>query len=235
MASSSSFAQQTVVKASQAYNTEGIPHEQAALIGCAISTGVGAARNLGKVQSGDVVAVIGIGGIGVNAIQGARIAGASRIIAVDLDPRKLATASAYGATDTAQVERGDSREDVARKIQAVSARVDVVIECSGATTAIEAAMILPYVGGRAVLIGLPPPDAHVCFHAMSFIPGKTFVSGYNGGTNAGPSFQRLVDEVRAGEIEVASQITRIWPLEEVEEAIAALRRGEVTRAVLDMR
>lgn len=235
MANSSSFAQQIVVKASQAHNTDGIPDEEAALIGCAVTTGVGAARILGRVQEGDIVAVIGIGGIGVNAVQGARLAGAARIIAVDLDPRKLAIARTYGATDLVEVARADTREEVARKITEASPRVDVVVECSGAPTAIEAAMMLPYIGGRTVLIGLPPPDAHVCFHAMNFIPGKTFVSGYNGGTTAGESFQRVVEEVRAGEIEIASQITRVWPMDEVEGALRALERGEVTRAVLDMR
>lgn len=235
MSSSSSFAQQIVVEEQQAYNTDGIPDEEAALIGCAVSTGVGASRNLGKVQTGDVVVVIGVGGIGVNAVQGARLARAARIVAVDLDERKLASASVFGATDAVQVDRNDDAAEVARKITAVAPRVDVVIECSGALPAIEASMMVPYMGGRAVLIGLPRPGARASFDAMSFVSGKTLTSGYNGGTTSGESFQRLVDEVRSGEIEIASQITRIWPLEEVEDAIAALRRGEVVRAVLDMR
>lgn len=232
---SSSFAQQIVVKPSQAYNTDGIPDQEAALIGCAVSTGVGAVRNLARVQPGDIVVVIGIGGIGVNALQGAREARASRIVAVDLDARKLARAGFYGATDTVAVERSDSPEEVSKKIFAVAPRVDVVIECSGAPAAMEAATILPYIGGRAVFIGLPPPEAYVRFNAMNFIWGKSFVSGLNGGTTAGASFQRLVDDVRNGALEVASQISRIWPMDQVEEAIAALRAGEVTRAVLDMR
>jgi S-(hydroxymethyl)glutathione dehydrogenase/alcohol dehydrogenase len=235
MSSCSSFAQQIVVEEQQAYNSEGIPDAEAALIGCAVSTGIGASRNLGKVQPGDVVVVIGIGGVGVNAIQGARLAEAGTIVAVDLDARKLAAAGAFGAGETVQVGRGDDAADIARKISAVVPRVDVVIECSGALAAIEASMIIPYMGGRTVLIGLPKPGVRASFDIMSFISGKTLISGFNGGTLAGESFQRLVDEVRSGEIEVASQISRIWPLDEVEDAIGAMRRGEVTRAVLDMR
>lgn len=235
MSSCSSFAQQIVVEEQQAYNTDGIPDAQAALIGCAVSTGVGAARNLGKVRPGDVVVVIGAGGIGVNAMQGARLAGASNIVAVDLDERKLAAARAFGASATVQVDREDGAADIARKISAVAPRSDVVIECSGALAAIEASMIIPYMGGRTVLIGLPRPGLRASFDIMSFISGRTLTSGFNGGTLAGESFQRLVDEVRSGEIEIASQISRIWPLEEVEDAIGAMRRGEVTRAVLDMR
>jgi S-(hydroxymethyl)glutathione dehydrogenase/alcohol dehydrogenase len=235
MANSSSFAQQIIVKESQVYNTDGIPDEQAALIGCAVSTGVGAVRNLARVQSGEIVIVIGIGGIGVNAIHGARLAEAARIVAVDVDRRKLASVGQYGATDSVVVERSDNPKDLADRILAVVPRVDVVIECSGAPTAMEAATMLPYIGGRAVFIGLPPPDTHVRFNASTFTWGRSFVSGLNGGTTAGASFQRLVDDVRAGAINVAAQVSRIWPLEQVEEAIAALRAGDVTRAVLDMR
>ena len=235
MSSSSSFAQQIVIKASQAYNSDGIPVEQAALIGCAVSTGVGAARLLGKVKPDDIVVVIGVGGIGVNAIQGARAAGAGRIVAVDLDARKFPAARHYGATDCVQVEREDGAEQVARAVQAVSHRIDVVIECSGAPAAIEAMLLLPSIGGRAVLIGLPPPDCQVRFSPMGFLSGKSLVSGYNGGTTAGASFQAVVDDVRHGTIEVGAQISRVWPLQEAAAAIQAVRRGEVTRAVLDMR
>jgi S-(hydroxymethyl)glutathione dehydrogenase / alcohol dehydrogenase len=235
MSSSSSFAQQIVIKASQAYNCEGIPDKEASLIGCAVSTGVGAVRNLAKVRAGDNVVVIVVGGIGVNAIQGARAAGAAGIIAVDLDERKFSVARSYGATDSVQVARDDSAEEFVRKVLEAVARVDVVIECSGAPTAIEAMMMLPGIGGRAVLIGLPPPDCQVRFSPMGFLSGKSLISGYNGGTTAGANFQALVEDVRQGRIEVASQISRIWPLDRVEEAVAALRRGEVTRAVLDMR
>jgi S-(hydroxymethyl)glutathione dehydrogenase/alcohol dehydrogenase len=161
-ANSSSFAQQIVVKVSQLYDTSGIPDVEAALIGCAISTGVGAARNLGKIRRGENVVVIGLGGIGVNAIQGARLGGAARILAVDIEATKLATAELYGATDLVTVEPSDRADEVARKILAVTPRVDVVIECSGARTAMEAATQLPYIGGRSVFIGLPPagqPDS----------------------------------------------------------------------------
>lgn len=230
----SSFAQKIVVKADQAYNAEGIPAPQAALIGCAVSTGVGAVRNLGRVGPGDIVAVIGIGGIGVNALQAARLAGAARIIAVDVDPRKLETARRFGATDTVVVARGDSTGDITARIQSVLPRIDVVVECTGVPSSMEAAMRLPWVGGRAVMIGLPPPDAVVSFPAMNIIAGKTYLSDFNGGTKTGAPFQALIDDVRAGRLEVASQVSGIWKMDDYQAAMSALRKGEVTRAVLDL-
>jgi S-(hydroxymethyl)glutathione dehydrogenase / alcohol dehydrogenase len=233
-ANSSSFAQQIVVRADQLYNAYGIPAEQAALLGCAVSTGVGAARVLGGIKPGDSVVVIGIGGIGVNALQGARLAGASTLVAVDTDSHKLPVASRYGATHSVHVERSSTTARTAQLIATATPQVDVVIECSGAPSALELATALPGIGGRAVLIGIPPPDTHIQFSASNFVWGRTYISGVNGGIAPGAEFQRLVQEVRDGLIDVASQITRVWPLEDFAEAIASLRAGDVTRAVLDM-
>jgi S-(hydroxymethyl)glutathione dehydrogenase / alcohol dehydrogenase len=230
----SSFAGLITVKAEQLVNTEGLKPAAAALVGCAVSTGYGAARNLGEVRRGDVVVVFGVGGIGINAIQGARVAGAARVIAVDVNADKESAARKFGTSDFVLLPRGLDPRGIAEHVTAaIGAPVDVVIECSGVPAAVEASINIPKRGGTCVLVGQPAPQAMASFNVFGFTMGRKIVSQLNGGTNPRRDFAALIDLAREGEIDIDSQITRVWPLAEFETAMAALRSGQVVRAVLD--
>jgi len=228
----SSFAEQIIVRESQLYPTFDLRSEQAALIGCAVSTGYCAARNLGKAGAGDRIAVIGVGGIGVNAIRGAQLAGAD-VLAVDLNPAKQAVARQFGADRFILATRAQSPHELAQAMRDAAAPIDAVIECSGAPTAVEAAIAAVKRGGRVVLIGMTLPGASVPLSLDAMLGGREIVSVMNGGARPAEDYPQLIALARSRQIDVAAQITKVWPLGEVEDAIRALRAGEVTRAVLD--
>jgi S-(hydroxymethyl)glutathione dehydrogenase/alcohol dehydrogenase len=229
----SSFAQEIVVKASQVFAARDLPASQAALIGCAVSTGVCAARRLGKVGPGDTVAVFGVGGIGVNAIQGARGSGA-RVIAVDANPAKEAAARLFGAAEFMLAAPGIGSRAAAAFLKQAHGPIDVALECSGAVSAIETAMGCVKRGGRTVLIGMARPGAEVSLSLASFVTGGEIAATMNGGAVPESDYPELIAQALDGRLNLADQISGLWPLERIHEAIAALKAGEVTRAVLDM-
>lgn len=228
----SSFAEEIVVKASQLYRAEGLPPEQAALIGCAVSTGFCAAQTLGRVRAGDRVAVIGVGGIGVNAIQGARLAGGD-VLAVDLNPAKEAVARQFGADTFVLSARGQSPQELAAAMRDTASPIDVIIECSGAPVAIEAAFHAVKRGGRVVLVGMTSPGTSVSLGLDGMLAGREIVSTMNGGARPEQDYPRLIELARTRQIDLQSQVSQVWPMAQFEDAIAALREGRVTRAVLD--
>jgi len=228
----SSFAGEIVVKDSQLYPIGDLPFEQAALIGCAVSTGYGAARVLGGVRAGDRVAVLGIGGIGVNAIAAAHLAGAE-VLAVDRLAHKEATARHFGADDFLAVEPGMDGDALTDAMRARFAPIDVAIECSGATVAVAAAIGSVKRGGRAVLIGISAPGSAVPLALDHFVMGREVVAALNGGARPERDYPALISLARNGALDLSAQVSGVWPLARFEEAIAALEGGEVTRAVLD--
>lgn len=228
----SSFAAEIVVRAGQLHRTDGLAPEPAALIGCAVSTGYGAATRLGQTGPGDRVLVIGVGGIGVNAIQAARLAGAT-VFAADVVPGKEAVARRYGAIGFHLVDRAADGAALADALRTAFAPIDVAIECSGAPAAVEAAVHATKRGGRAVLIGMTRPGAEVRLSLDTVLGGREIVSQMNGGARPQEDYPALIALARDGRLDVASQVTRVWPPADFEAAIAALRAGEVTRAVLD--
>jgi S-(hydroxymethyl)glutathione dehydrogenase/alcohol dehydrogenase len=224
----SSFAEEIVVREDQLFPTHELPPGEAALIGCAVATGYGAVHHLAQVRSGDRVAVFGVGGIGVNAIRAARLHGAERVIAVDVNPLKAEVARRFGADAfIAAGEAGSASEFAA------AGPIDTVIECSGAAAARQQAFEVVKRGGRVVLVGMTGPGARLDLDLGRLMGGCTIVSTLQGGAEP-TDFPQLVDLVRRRQIDVASQITQVWPLAEIEAAIAALRAGAVTRAVLDL-
>jgi S-(hydroxymethyl)glutathione dehydrogenase/alcohol dehydrogenase len=233
-ANCSSFAGLITVRASQLFNTDGIDPIAASLLGCAVTTGHGAVNHLAEVVPDDIVVVLGMGGIGVNAVEAARLVGAARIVAVDVNPGKEAVARHFGA-DSFVVPGPDATVTLDRIAAAAGGPVDAVIECSGARDAIEVAGRLAKPGGTCVLIGLPAPGTTLAVDVNQFARGGRIVSMFNGGNDPQRDIPRLIDLARSGRIDLAAQVTRVWPLGEVEDAIAALRAGQVTRAVLDHR
>jgi S-(hydroxymethyl)glutathione dehydrogenase / alcohol dehydrogenase len=226
-----SFASEIVVKTRQLARTYDLPPEQAALIGCAVTTGYAAAQRIGEVRAGDRVVVLGVGGIGVNAIQSARLAGAS-VLAVDINPAKEEVARRFGAEQFLCVSPKADGGELAEAIQRAFAPVDVAIECSGAISAISGAAHAVKRNGRAVLVGMSLPGRSVELSVDALVYGRSIVAELGAGALE-DDVPRLVNLVREGRLEVASQVTKIWPLEEATQAIEALRKGEVVRAMLD--
>lgn len=228
----SSFAGEIVVKASQLFPIDDMPLEEGALIGCAVSTGVCAARVLGRVRSDDTVVVFGVGGIGVNAIQGAAGVGA-RVIAVDSNPAKEAVARQFGATGFALADRAQDSAAAASALAQAYGPIDVVIECSGAIGAIETALRCIKRGGRVVLIGMSRPGSQAALPLDSFVVGGEVIATMNGGALPARDYPELIAQARDGRLNLAGQVSGVWPIGRIADAIAALEAGEVTRALVD--
>jgi S-(hydroxymethyl)glutathione dehydrogenase/alcohol dehydrogenase len=160
------------------------------------------------------------------------LAGAE-VLAVDLNPTKAAPARAAGAAQFLLVERSAEPASLIAAMREAFAPIDVAIECSGAPVAVEAAIHAVKRGGRVVLIGMTAPGASVRLNLDAMLGGREIVSTMNGGARPERDYPALIRLAETGQIDLAAQVSRVWPLGEFEAAIAALRKGEVTRAVLD--
>jgi S-(hydroxymethyl)glutathione dehydrogenase/alcohol dehydrogenase len=228
-----SWAGAVTVRADQLVDVRGIAPESAALLGCAVSTGYGVVTNVAEVRAGDTVVVYGIGGIGVNAIQSARLAGAARVVAVDVDAAKDRVATRFGADAFVVAPRVDRADAIVELVAAeAGAPVDVAVECSGAPVAIDAAIRGIGPGGRVVLVGIPPRGTEVAFAVNDLFLDRRIVGSYNGNVEIATELPVLVDHVRHGRLELDEQVSHVWPLAEIEDALAAVRAGHVVRAVL---
>ena len=208
-----------------------LPAEQLALVGCGVATGVGAVLNTARVEPGATVAVFGCGGVGQSVIQGARIAGAARIFAVDPVPLKRETAAVLGATDLVDPGVADPVEHVIEATGGLG--TDYAFEVTG----IPAVLLQTYRsvrrGGTAVMIGMPRHDDRVEFSAFElFVGEKQLASSVYGTTQVRRDFPRLVTMAESGHLDLASLVSQRFPLEEINAAITAMAAGEVIRAVL---
>lgn len=207
-----------------------IPLDKASLIGCGVMTGAGAVFNTAKVQPGTTVAVFGAGGIGLSAIQAAKIAGARRVIAVDIAENKLAVARRLGATHSVDA----SSTDPVEAIRSLSdGGVDYSFEAVGTKKTAEAAIQCLAVRGTATLIGLLPAGQTVEFTPGFVISGERKVQGCLSGSNRWPiDAPRLVDLYRQGRLNLDDMVTRHGRLEDLNEAFRAMKAGEVVRTIL---
>jgi S-(hydroxymethyl)glutathione dehydrogenase/alcohol dehydrogenase len=230
----SSWASMITVAESQLVPAPGIPPEVAALVGCAVSTGFGVVRNVARVKSGDVVVVFGVGGIGVNVLQTARLCGASLIIAVDIDKSKEPDAIRFGADVFVAVDSRDLAETVVDLIRdRTSAEIDVAVECSGSPTAIRSAIQCTAAGGCTALVGIPPIGAVEAFDVNNLLRNRTIAGSLNGKVDLRRDFPVIIAHIKSGTLDVVSQVSQVWPLAEIDCAIDAVRAGTVIRAVLD--
>jgi S-(hydroxymethyl)glutathione dehydrogenase / alcohol dehydrogenase len=208
-----------------------LPDEQLALIGCGVTTGVGAALNTAQVRPGSTVAVIGCGGVGQAVIQGARIAGAARIIAVDPVELKRKTAEQLGATDLVDPGEGDAISQVQNLTGGRG--VDYAFEVIGLPDTITQAYQMARRGGTAVVVGMPRMDALVTFSAFQlFYDEKKLLGCVYGTSQVQRDFQRYVDLIENGRLDVGSMVSRRIALDEVNEAFRAMEAGEVIRSVI---
>ncbi|MFE0384147.1 Zn-dependent alcohol dehydrogenase [Streptomyces bungoensis] len=225
------FAEETVVAASCVLPLpEGIPLVDAALLGCAVLTGYGAVHHAARVQPGETVAVFGAGGVGLATLQSARVAGASRIIAVDVSPAKEELARAAGATDYVLASDSTSRE-----IRALTGKqgVDVAVECAGRAVSIRAAWDSTRRGGRTTVVGIGGKDQEVTFNALEiFHWGRTLSGCVYGNTDPARDLPVLAEHVRAGRLDLSALVTERITLEGIPAAFDAMLAGKGGRALV---
>ncbi len=227
-ANASVFSERTLVKASQCVRIPtDVPFAAASLIGCGVLTGVGAVLHRARVPEGATVAVIGVGGIGLNVIQGAALAGASRIIAVDTNTRKEQIAREFGATDFVG--------DVAAVKDIVKAGVDFAFECVGHVKLIRAAVDMLDWGGTCVMLGVPEASAEVSLNVASMYLDKAVLGCRYGSSQPQRDVRRYVELYRAGRLRLDELVTRTYPLDDFSKAVHDLEAGELTaRGVLNV-
>jgi len=226
------FAELTLVAAGQAVRVDPAARPEAAgLIGCGVMAGFGAAVNTGNVQRGDSVAVIGCGGVGDAAIAGATIAGARRVIAVDVDPRKLEWARRFGATDVVDARTEDPVEAIRGLTGGHGA--DVVIEAVGSPVTYKQAFFARDLAGTLVQVGVPDPTMIVELPMIElFGRGGALKSSWYGDCLPTRDFPLLIGLYLAGRLDLDGFVSETIGLDDVEEAFARMQRGEVLRSVV---
>ncbi|MFD8640481.1 S-(hydroxymethyl)mycothiol dehydrogenase [Streptomyces zaomyceticus] len=226
------FAEKTLVAAGQCTKVDpAVAPEVAGLLGCGVMAGIGAAINTGDVGRGDTVAVIGCGGVGDAAIVGSRLAGAAKIIAVDIDDRKLETAKTMGATHTVNSRSTDPVEAIRELTGGFGA--DVVIEAVGRPETYKQAFYARDLAGTVVLVGVPTPEMKLELPLLDvFGRGGALKSSWYGDCLPSRDFPMLVDLHRQGRIDLAAFVTETIGLGDVEKAFARMHEGDVLRSVV---
>lgn len=227
------FAEKTLVAAGQCTKVDPAASPAAAgLLGCGVMAGIGAALNTGNVGRGDSVAVIGCGGVGNAAVAGARLAGASRIIAVDLDDRKLEWARGLGATHTVN----GGTQDVVKAIQELTGGngADVVIEAVGRPETYRQAFYARDLAGTVVLVGVPTPQMQLELPLLDvFGRGGALKSSWYGDCLPERDFPLLIDLYLQGRLDLDAFVSERIALDGVEAAFGRMERGEVLRSVVE--
>jgi S-(hydroxymethyl)glutathione dehydrogenase/alcohol dehydrogenase len=206
-----------------------MPLDRAALIGCAVITGFGAVTRTARLQAGETVAIIGCGGVGLSAINAAEIAGASRIIAVDVAPAKAALARAFGATDfvcSAEVN------PVKAVRQLTGGGVHQALECVGLASTAEQAFAMTARGGTATVVGMIPPGQNLTIPGAAFLGEKRLQGSFMGSNRFPIDMPRLVELYMQGQLKLDQLISRRIRLDEVGEAFAEMKTGEIARSVI---
>lgn len=225
------FAEETVVSAACVLPLpEGIPLTDAALLGCAVLTGYGAVHHSARVREGETVAVFGVGGVGLSTLQAARIAGATKIVAVDVSPEKEELARAAGATDYVVAS-----ENTAREIRALTGKqgVDVAVECVGRAVTIRAAWESTRRGGRTTVVGIGGKDQQVTFNALElFHWGRTLSGCVYGNSDPAKDLPVLAEHVRAGRLDLGALVTERIPLDGIPGAFENMLAGKGGRALV---
>ncbi|QKZ15994.1 S-(hydroxymethyl)mycothiol dehydrogenase [Streptomyces chartreusis] len=226
------FAEKTLVAAGQCTKVDPQASPAAAgLLGCGVMAGLGAAINTGAVGRGDSVAVIGCGGVGSAAVVGARLAGAAKIIAVDIDDRKLETAQSMGATHIVNSRTADPVEAVRELTGGFGA--DVVIDAVGRPETYRQAFYARDLAGTVVLVGVPNPEMKVELPLLDvFGRGGALKSSWYGDCLPSRDFPLLIDLYLQGRLDLDAFVTETIGLDDVEEAFARMHKGEVLRSVV---
>jgi S-(hydroxymethyl)glutathione dehydrogenase/alcohol dehydrogenase len=224
------LAEYTIVRAAQTVKIDPeVPLDVICLAGCGVTTGLGAALNIGRVSPGETVAVVGCGGVGLNVIQGARLAGASVIVAIDTNPIKLDWAADLGAThvvDSSQEAMGDA---VARL---VPGGVDTAFEVVGIPELVADTLELTRPGGTCVVVGAQPPGSRIPVRASTLFAERRLVGCIGGSNIPVRDINRIVDLYRAGRLKLDELITQRVALPDFQQAFDAAEAGTVARSVV---
>ncbi|MHC5257134.1 Zn-dependent alcohol dehydrogenase [Streptomyces sp. UC4497] len=225
------FAEETVVAANCVLPVpDGVPLIDAALLGCAVLTGYGAVHHSARVREGETVAVYGVGGVGLATLQAARIAGASKIIAVDVSPEKEALARAAGATDYVVAS-----ETTAREIRGLTDKqgVDVAVECVGRAVTIRTAWESTRRGGRTTVVGIGGKDQQVTFNALEiFHWGRTLSGCVYGNCDPAQDLPVLAEHIREGRLDLSTLVTERIALDGIPAAFDNMVAGKGGRALV---
>jgi Zn-dependent alcohol dehydrogenase len=227
-----SFATSTVISGHQAVTVpDDVPDHVAAILGCAVITGYGAVEYKARIQPGEVVVVIGVGGIGVNVVQACRLAGAERIIAIDAHPGKEAYARSLGATDFI------ASTDLTQAADAIAGAgvrtLDAVFDCVGLSAVAEVFTPRLAYHGRVVLVGLVSQDAALArFSVRDMMQDRSILGSRIGSVRPTTGIARLVDHYRQGALELDSLVSETVPLSDFQALTDRLLAGEITRGVL---
>ena len=226
------FAEKVTIHQSQIAHVPGdMPMDAASLLSCGVITGVGAAVNTAGVRPGDVVVVIGAGGVGLNAIQGARIAGAARVIAVDMTPEKLAIAKEFGATDG--VLAGDEKP-WKTAFAAAGRAADAVLVTVGAISAYDTAPRYLAAGGKLVMVGMPHSGQTSNYEPVVIAAmGQDLVGTKIGDVVLQRDIPWMIDLYQQGRLKLDELVSGRWKLEQINEAIADTRSGAARRNVIE--
>jgi S-(hydroxymethyl)glutathione dehydrogenase/alcohol dehydrogenase len=229
----STFANHTVVpEIALAKVREDAPFEKICYIGCGVTTGLGAVMNTAKVQPGDNVVVFGLGGIGLNVIQGARIAGADMIVGVDLNPGRKDIAEKFGMThfvNPTEVE-GDL---VPYLVDLTKGGADYSFECIGNVEVMRTALECCHKGwGTSIIIGVAPAGAEISTRPFQLVTGRNWRGTAFGGAKGRTDVPKIVDWYMDGKINIDDLITHVMPLEEINEAFELMHAGKSIRSVI---
>ncbi|MFI2377671.1 Zn-dependent alcohol dehydrogenase [Streptomyces sp. NPDC018964] len=225
------FAEETVVPVSCVLPApDGVPLTDAALLGCAVLTGYGAVHHSARVRPGETVAVFGVGGVGLAALQAARIAGASTIVAVDVSPEKEGLARSAGATDYLVAS-----DTTPRQIRALTGKegVDVAVECVGRAVTIRTAWESTRRGGRTTVVGIGGKDQQVTFNALEiFHWGRTLSGCVYGNSDPARDLPVLAEHIRTGRLDLAALVTEHIALDGIPAAFDNMQAGKGGRALV---
>src|SRR6185503_4700298 len=228
----STFAEYTVVpEIALAKIRADAPLETVCLLGCGVTTGIGAVLHTAKVEAGSSIAVFGLGGIGLSVIQGAVLAGAERIIAIDLNPAKFALATAFGATDT--VDARAVGDVVGAIVEMTGGGVDYSFECIGNVEVMGQALACTHKGwGQSIVIGVAGAGEEIHARPFLLVTGRAWRGTAFGGTRGRTQLPQYVDWYMSGRLRVDEMITHTMKLDDVNRAFYLMHHGESIRSVV---
>ena len=210
------------------------PFDKVCYIGCGVTTGIGAVINTAKVEPGARVVVFGLGGIGLNVVQGARLAGASMIVGIDTNPRRQALGEQFGMTHFVNPKELDKSDDlVGHLVSLTKGGADYSFECIGNTATMRQALECCHKGwGESVIIGVAPAGAEIATRPFQLVTGRVWRGTAFGGAKGRRDVPKIVDWYMDGKIQIDPMITHTMPLEEINNAFELMERGESIRSVV---
>jgi S-(hydroxymethyl)glutathione dehydrogenase/alcohol dehydrogenase len=230
----STFASHTVLpEIAVAKIREDAPFDKVCYIGCGVTTGIGAVINTAKVEPGSNVVVFGLGGIGLNVIQGARMVGADMIVGVDMNPAREAMARRFGMTHFVNPKDLGGKDVVGHLVELTKGGADYSFECIGNVSVMRQALECCHKGwGMSVIIGVAPAGAEIATRPFQLVTGRVWKGSAFGGAKSRTQVPRIVDWYMQGKIEIDPLITHTMPLERINDAFELMHRGESIRSVV---